>query len=382
MTRIDCLQFSSKVDQPSQYGVLPYFTKKFHEALLELGIDSRLWVVNKDEPKDFFKELQEDPPLCTLSFNYCIKGEKGIPHVNVLVDAPYYFFDQMSLENIIWTCTDRIDAGIYGKLGFDNIFFLPHATEKIDLSSDKKKYDVVMLASNIDYEEIRKQWDEQYSDGLLEVMLNSVAMMQKSPALPSYQAFVDALDAYQLNGGGIGEISLTHIFHQIDLYIRGLDRVELVRSIKNARVDIFGSAKNGIGWKKYINQPNVIIHEDIPFTEALEVMKQSRVVLNSCPTIRDGAHERVFTALAGGALVVSSESRYLREQFPPGSIIYYEGSAKAHIGPLIDDYLSNPRERASSLEIARQIVLQNHTWEQRAKQLVVELVPILEKMKK
>lgn len=381
MTRIDCLQFTSQVDRPSQYGVLPHFTQKFHEALLAAGINSRLWVVNKDEPKEFFKELQEDPPLCTVSFNYCIKGEKNIPHVNILVDAPYYFFNQMSLGNIIWTCTDRIDEGIYSKLGFDNIFFLPHAAEKIDISKQEKKYDVVMLSSHIDYEEIRKQWNELYSDGLVEVMDNAVAMMLKSPAMPSYQAFVDALDVYQAKGGGIGDISLTHIFHQIDLYIRGIDRVELVRSIKNARVDIFGSSKND-GWKKYIDQPNVFIHDELPFTEALDVIRQSKVVLNSCPTIRDGAHERVFNALASGALVVSSESRYLREEILPGAIIFYEGSGKAHIGPLIDDYLNNPQERTPSLQIAREIVLQNHTWEQRAKQLVIELVPILEKMKK
>lgn len=382
MTRIDCLQFNSKVDRPSQYGVLPYFTNKFHEALLEAGISSRLWNVDKDDPKQFFKELQEDPPLCTVSFNYCIKGEKNIPHVNILVDAPYYFFDQMSLGNIIWTCTDRIDQDIYGKLGFNPILFLPHATEKIEGHDEEKKYDVVMLSSNIDYEEVRNNWNDLYSDGLVEVMDTAVAMMLAFPKIPVYKAFVDALDAYQLKGGSIGEISLTEVFHQIDLYIRGIDRVELVRSIKNARVDIFGSAKNGIGWKKYIDQPNVFIHEELSFPDALEVMKKSKVVLNSCPTIRDGAHERVFTALACGALVVSSESLYLREQIAPGAIIFYEGHSKAHIGPLIDEYLTNPGERAPSLEISRMIVLQNHTWEQRVKQLVVELVPILEKMKK
>lgn len=385
MKRIDCLLLVSNGVNPSQYGVLPYFTKKFHEALLSLGINSRFWEVEKHYPGPFIQELLEDPPLCTISFNSMIANDQGllicedtgIPHVNIVVDAIYYFFGQIGCRKGIFTCIDRTDTVIYEQMGFRNIFFLPHATEKIEsvVAHEDKKFDVVMLASCIDYEEVHKLWVLYYSAELCQIMNEAVEIIIKYPQTPSYQAFITALDHSKKI---IGNIPLIFILHDIDLYIRGIDRVNLIRSIKNARIDIFGSEIEGGDWKKYLNQSNVVIHGPIPFNETVEVIKQAKIVLNSCPTIKDGAHERVFTALASGALVLSSSSQYLREQFPQDAIIFYDEIPREKVNSLIDDYLENPSKRASAIELSGQIVMEQHTWEQRAKQLIVKLLPILE----
>jgi hypothetical protein len=380
MKRIDCLHITSDIDKPSQYGVLPYFTKKLHEALLEVGIESRLWHVNKDTPEKFIKEISADPPLCTISFNYVVTNDFHVPHLTVLVDAPYYFFNWMAIPNMLWSCADRIDTEIYRRLGFNHMFFMPHATDKTEVLEVEKKYDVVMMSTFIDYEANRNQWKERYSQELCHIMNDAVTSILNQPRLASYEAFIEALDRHTDKEGLLNKVSIVDVFHDIDLYVRGVDRVELVRSIKNARIDIFG-ASNGQGWAKCIDQPNVTIHPELPFTEALKVIAQSKVILNSCPTIKDGAHERVFTAMANQALVVSTESRYLREQFPEDTMIFYDGTNRETIGPLIDRHLQNPEIRQASIEMARQITLERHTWKERAKQMIIDLIPILEKIK-
>lgn len=387
MARIDCLNIFSKTFSPSQYGALPYFTTKVHEALLTIGIGSRLWNVDHDNPQPFVHGLLEDPPLCTLSFNNLYANDQGtvirdseIYHLNVVVDHVYYFFGQISNPNALLTCVDRTDTEIYRRLGFANIFFLPHATEKIEtvVPFDQKKYDVVMLATCIDYEKNREEWKLRYTPEMIQVLDKVVDLLLEQPKTSSYQALIEMLDRHPIKDLVLDNDGLVSILHDLDLYVRGVDRVRLVRSIKQAKVDVFGAGD----WKKYLDQPNVTLHEEIPFSEAVEVMKQSKIVLNSSPTIKDGAHERVFTGIAAGALVVNSESLYLREEFPEGAIIFYDLKNLDHIDSAIAEYLKDPSKRHRTMEIGRQIVLHMHTWEQRVKQMVVGVVPLLEKLKK
>lgn len=386
MRRIDCLYFTSKVTRLSQYGVLTHFAKKFHEALLALGIESRLWEVNKDYPGSFIKELLEDPPFCTVSFNFIIANDQGmafcedinIPHINILVDSPFYFFNQIPAKNVVWTCVDRTEKEICQLMGFKNLLFLPHGAEKVERSDEEKIFDVVMLSSFIDYGQKHEQWQDKFGVELSEIMDESVNLLLKLPQITTYQAFIEILDRHQ---AALEDFSLSEVLHEIEMQVRGRDRVELIKSIKSSRIDLFGLGGDGKGWKDQINQPNVFFHDAVPFSEAIKIIQKSKVVLNSCPTIKNGAHERVLTGLMNGTLPVSSESKYLREQFPDDAIIYYDTNNFSHVDSMVDEYLKNPEKRSEVLRLSRQIVLNHHTWEERAKQLIIEIVPILEKMK-
>ena len=69
-------------------------------------------------------------------------------------------------------------------------------------------------------------------------------------------------------------------------------------------------------WKKYFEkQSNIIVHDAVPYAESLEIMKQSKIVLNSSIKNKFGAHERIFAGLASGALVLTNENIYLKEYF-------------------------------------------------------------------
>ena len=167
------------------------------------------------------------------------------------------------------------------------------------------------------------------------------------------------------------------------MYIRGKDRVELVKAIDEAKVDIFGSAESLTGWKKYLGKKrNIAIHDPVPFEQAIDIMKHSKIVLNSCPWIKNGAHERLFTALACGALPITNENIYLREQFQDGkSIVFYRPNHWDKANHRINEYLANSAKREQVAEHGRNIVMKAHTWDNRAAELIKELPPILKKVR-
>src|SRR5262249_41690528 len=143
-----------------------------------------------------------------------------------------------------------------------------------------------------------------------------------------YQAFAQALEKHVNLQKGIDprSIDFVAILDDLEMYIRGKDRFELIDAIKDAKVDIFGSADGEVGWKNYLgHKRNITVHEPVPFEQALAIMKHSKIVLNSCPWIKNGAHERIFSGLACGALVITSENPYMSQEFKDGeSIVFYQ----------------------------------------------------------
>lgn len=371
----------------SNYGVLHYFTEKLHEALKRIGLKTRLLEAKRKDPGPFLKALLEDKPDCTLSFNGLLPDNQGrffcdmikIPHLACLVDSPNSYLSLMKSPSTIITCVDKVSVEFFKGMGFLNVFFMPHAVDPLlaPEPSSKREYDVVMLSSCIDYENNRSLWKKKYSPPLVEAMEEAIEKALEDTSKPYYKAFVDALDKQVHKQSGISPqvIDFIEVLDEIEMYIRGKDRVELIRSIKDAKIDIFGSSDETGGWKKYLgNKSNVIIHDPVPFEQALDIMKHSKIVLNSCPWISYGAHERIFSGLACGALVITNENDFLKEEFKDGeSLVFYHHGRWDKANHRVNEYLENVSKRESVVKKGREIVMNRHTWDHRARQLLKEL---------
>lgn len=379
----------------SQYGVLHYFTKKLHEALLFCGIKSRLLEAKKNDPKPFLEAIFNDPPDCTLSFNGLLPDEEGrffsdmirIPHVACLVDSPNNYLPLTRSRYSIITCADQSSVEFFQGAGFSNVLFMPHAIDS-HLTYDpnsSRDYDVVMLASCIDFEGIRAGWKQKYSSALCQAMDEAAEITLSDQVTPYYQAFVQALNHQVTKQSGIDPqtIDFVEVLDEIEMYIRGKDRFELLNAIKDAKVDLFGSADGSTSWLSYLkNKKNIVFHDPVPFEQALAIMKHSKIVLNSCPWIKNGGHERIFAGIASGALVITNENPYMKEQFKDGeSIVFYQHNKWDKANHRINEYLENNTKRESVVEKGRDIVMHHHTWNQRAQQLCKELPPLLESIR-
>jgi hypothetical protein len=367
------------------YSVASHFTLKFQEALVRKGIDCRLI----KEP-NFFKTSIVDPPDLTMQFNECPVDPKGrylcdltgIPHAALLLDPPFRNMNYINSPKIILTCDDAAWDEILDRVDFKNHFFLPHAADK-DLLYDctEKEYEVVMLATCIDYESLHRIIQNSLHPKLNISMNLAIAKTFADSKTSFATALFDVVQKI-IPKKLIPEIKMQLLLNALELYVKGKDRTELVRSIKKPTVHVFGDPFPITPWSEFLgNQGNVILHQGIPFEQALDVMRKAKILLNSSIKNKMGAHERIFLGILSGALVVTHENPYLLQYFKDEeSILFYRHWELNKLNDKVVKYLHDEEKRRKIVEKGREIVLKYHTWDHRANLLLKNLPPLLERI--
>ena len=205
--------------------------------------------------------------------------------------------------------------------------------------------------------------------------------MLTQPTRSIAEAIVLAWNQAVLSPAGIDFFTL---FYYVDYYTRGKERVELIRAIKDVPVDVFGETSqemdvNRQGWEYYLRDcKNVRLHPSVPFSTSLEMLKQSKIALNSMPFFKNGTHERVFTALGSGALPITAGNIYWPAHFTDGEeIALYQRENGHRHGELVHKYLADETLRQTVVAKGAAKVQQEHTWDRRAEQALEQLPPLL-----
>ena len=148
----------------------------------------------------------------------------------------------------------------------------------------------------------------------------------------------------------------------------GLDRIELVRALKGCKIDIFGQAGTKHLWEKYLGKkhPNITFHDAVPYEKALDLMKEAKVLLNSCPWIKNGTHERILAGLACGALVLTNENIYMKPINDGESILYYRYNHREKAADKVKAVLADEHKREEIVHKGREVVMRGHTWDHHA----------------
>lgn len=380
----------------SRYGVLHDFTNSLADGFTRSGIRARVLEAQYDNPKLFLDTIFADPPDCTLSFNGLLPDNEGhffcdlihIPHVACLVDGPQHFIPLTRSALSIITAVDRAACDFFQRVQFQNVLFMPHAVDKEhiisikDLSQDRP-YDVLFLSSFIDYEDIQKTWRKDYPESVVQALEEAAEATLSDRSTYYVQAFVEAFDRIVRNDPTIDPSSLDFVtlLDLLEDYIRGKDRIQLVQSIQGVPIHIFGVGSDL--WQRYMPaEVEVVPHESVSYEETFSLMRQSKIVLSSCPTILYGAHERVFAGLASGAVVLANENEYMQQAFKHReNILLYRPDDLSQITTWIQEMIANPKLRLDIAQRGRDVVRDAHTWDHRAAVLINELNPILNKMR-
>lgn len=364
MTRVDFI-----MPCYSQYGVLHYFTEKLYDAFGRQGVQCRLLT-----SENFRDKLLESPPDLTIAFNSILResDKENIsdcikkPHLACLVDPPYNYPGLFDSPYIFATCEDRTGSEFVRRRGFPNrSVFMPHAVEP-ELHAnpaDERPYDVVLLGSFGDPAAMRKQWRLGWSLELALAMEEAAAITLSDQKTPFTKAFL-----FKSSVDSICD----RMYWEVERYLKAYERLELLKSIRDAKVHVFGSG----AWEQWAkeNNPDIIVHPEVSFPEALEIMKKTKILI--CPNIKNkyGAHERIFAGMACGALPLTNDNVFLRESFQDGvSIAFYQNNAMDRVNDQIVAYLKNEENRRQVVLKGQGVVRQSHTWDSRAADLVKDL---------
>lgn len=373
----------------NQYHSKIYFTEKFGEAMIGKGIEVKpfRWP-NGPVPEIVLHEVKKWNPDLTFTFNQPGPDEQGlyfwdrlqIPNWTFLVDPAVFNRHLIKSRYSIVSCVDQNDCMLFHSLKFERLFFCPHAVEK-ELAAPENSdriYDVVFIGTSYDPEGLRQYLKEELPEIDFKVFDEAceIALSEKNTTF--FQATLRAITENELQIQNDDQFAT--LAYCVDSYTRGIDRVQLIRSIKDAKVHVFGgewliSGPPRNPWSYYFaNQPNVVLHQGVSFAQGLQILKQSKICLNSMPFFKRGSHERIFTGLACEALVLTTRNPFIEEQFEEGKeILFYDFDQLEKVNDLVNQYLHDDAKRKEAALLGREKVMLNHTWDNRVNHMLREI---------
>lgn len=363
-----------------------YFSAKLAEALKRRGVAVRLLDVQNDNPQSWAQKNTKLPDLC-CSFHRTPPStagkffwdEKKIPFWSILVDPAFYDLNLTASPLSLLSSVDQNDLELWREKGFTRGFFWPHGVEK-ELeapSRGERPYDVVFFGSCYDPVGLRKAWKQYCPPPVSKLVDQASKRYLEDPSLPFWSIVKEESQRKKME---LSEVQNIKVCQLVDFYTRGVDRFAMLRAIKDARVHIFGGTcwREELpiqGWGAYFPQPsNIVLHPAVSYQESLEILKQSKICLNSSPMFKRGTHERIFNGLMCGCAVVTTENGWISDNFSIGEeISVYRPRHWEGINEQINDLLAHPEKLARQAAAGRAKVLQHHTWDHRVEELLHQL---------
>ena len=152
----------------------------------------------------------------------------------------------------------------------------------------------------------------------------------------------------------------------IDLYVRFYYRGLVVRTLVDhgIRLHVYGSGWNLLECR---HPENILQGGSLNSFECLQKISQAKISLNVMPWFKDGAHDRIFNSMLNGALCLTDESIYLKEEFKNDiHIKFYSLSELEKLPEMISFLLDHPGRMEKIIENGYQKAKTLHTWECRA----------------
>ena len=188
----------------------------------------------------------------------------------------------------------------------------------------------------------------------------------ENPYLTHIDAFIASTEKLKENMDP-SQLDMPKLLKELEDYVRAKSRVDLIKAITETKIDIFGKAGISKSWTKFFKgHPNITVHDPVPYWDTFKIMRESKIVLNSNPNMKYGAHERVFSALISGALTVTNENPFIREFFTDKENIgFYRTHELDTLDKTLQGYLNDEALRQKVHVAGQKIVKEHHTWDHR-----------------
>lgn len=370
------------INAVAQYDVLHYFRESLAAAFRRQGVQVSFIDIYSHTPSSLIKELYADYPDYTFSFNELelqadgsyLSDELHIPHVSWFVDSAHYFYAPFYSSTNVFITPDQKSAELLKEWGAEHAFFLPHAFDKelVYTPESPRNLPIVFCGTLIDPLEVEELW-KSYLPNDVRNSLVEAAFETLSTSYLSYQnAFNKVQEKHAVFFQKLSANEIAAIVKTFDSYIRAKDRVQLLQALEGLPIHIFGKSISKRSWQDFLDldHGNYTIHPPVNFPEALGIMKNAQIVLNSSPMFKTGAHERIFYGLGLGAAVLTNETVWSRTQFTEEELLFYSSRDPKNIYNKIEQLLVNPRRLQEIAAKGQAKVMEQHTWDNRVEELL------------
>lgn len=154
----------------------------------------------------------------------------------------------------------------------------------------------------------------------------------------------------------------------IDLYMRFYFRGLAVKMLSEHgfSVHLYGS-----GWDRLDTggKENLILHGPTDTAGCLKAMGEAKISLNIMPWFKEGAHDRVYSGMLSGSVVLSDRSRYMDETIKAGAC-FFDLKKPEGLLRFADEILSKEEASREIAETGQAYAKEHHTWENRTNVLL------------
>ena len=173
------------------------------------------------------------------------------------------------------------------------------------------------------------------------------------------------------------EVFFTHKEDNLceDILFVGVTRKVYRQIVKDSLEKGHNVSIYGVGWEEFIDE-DLIKGEFIPNDELYKYYSSCKILLNDhWEDMRDldFPSNRLFDALACGTFVISDDIPSAKTLFD-GNIVTYRDADD--LDEKINYYLNNPQKREELAKKGKEIVLNNHTFDNRVDEIVEALKDI------
>lgn len=377
---------------------LDYFSREMEKAFQQLGYETFLF--DQQQEEESAEKLAHfsgysDSILVTFNFDGlrletslfdgfgCLFWEKrDIPCVNITVDHPFFYpeFFDIHPQNFYAISIDRYHQKYLQKYYPDirSDYFLPLGGTSLYPEGNyptlsNRSYDVVFTGNYTPKETFDKyiyRLGEEYAQFYLRIIEELISYPDKPDDLVMEchlrQQFPEATNAE------VAEVIANMIF--IDTYIRNYYRGEVVKKLVDGGVSVHCV---GHGWTQLTCQhPENLTCESNQYSLAcLQRMGDARISLNVMPWFKDGAHDRVFNAMANGSICLTDHSIYLDEILTDGeNVIFYDLKNLNALPELVKKLLSDSKKMEHIAKNGYELAMKEHTWACRVRELEKQLL--------
>lgn len=331
----------------------------------------------------------------------CIWEQLGIKCLNIMVDHPIYYSKALlkTVPGMQTFCIDR-DHVAYMKRFYPNIpcEFLPSAGNLLEeegrfgnlpedadvrqpgkLPEDgalrslepyakwkERPYPLVFTGNYVPLANIKTQLDHlepEYRDFYYEI-IDAFISHPDQDLLSLIEPYMRR-EIPDITDEGLRDAMNT--MQAVDLWIRTYFREKVVRVLAESGlpVQLYGQDWDRVSWK---HPPNLVVSgKAVNSIDCVRAMAQAKLALNVMPWFKDGAHDRIFTAMLQGAVALTDGSRFLHENFKErDTLVFYRLEELEKLPITVRELLEEPGQLYEIAVRAKAVAGKFHTWRQRA----------------
>ena len=178
-----------------------------------------------------------------------------------------------------------------------------------------------------------------------------------------YRALEIACQRHDFDPASLEPASFRSLVREVEMHAESTQRHRVLEKLTDMAVHVVGQPLDG----GLLNLPKGTMRGELHFDDILELMKETKIVLNVTAKFAAGSHERIWYAMAHGCVVLTTYSHFMAEYFTHGKDILFIPPNLEDLQAMVSDLLNDVQKLDEIAANARAVYLANHTWHERVK---------------